>query len=186
MCRLQRIAASWLLSMAAHGAACAADDAAARAVDCAIVVGQGRNPSAAEAAIWDRLNASFNTQVAATLKATGRRVFPIVLSVEDIDPVAIPRLMLQRATDSGCATIVETTVFANDEIATLSARLRVYPVLPVAGPRVGLTGFQIGEPVFASQRDYPLTQASLDRFRPAVLAEQMTAEYVEHSGQPGR
>lgn len=175
-----------LLSIAAHGLGFAAGDAMAREADCTIVVGQGRNPSPTEAPVWDRLNARFNAEVTAALKATGRLVFPVVLSVDDIDPVAIPRLMLQRATDSGCGTIVETSVFANDELAALSARLRVYLVLPVTGAGVGIVGFQIGEAVFVTQRDYPLTRISLDRFRPAVLAAEMAAEYLERTGPPGK
>jgi hypothetical protein len=148
---------------------------------CTIVFGQGRNTSADDEDRWDKVNAAFNAQAAATLAASGRRALPFVAPSNPSDPEAIVEQLVRTATDDGCVTILETTIFADYEAGTLVARLRVFPILPEAGDRTGITGFRIGPSVYVNQRDFDLSQATLDRVKPAVLGSEMAAEYAGHN-----
>jgi hypothetical protein len=158
-----------------------ADDIAAA---CTIVFGQARSTSVADEDRWDKVNAAFNAQAAATLAATGTRVIPVLAPADPRDPGAIVNQLLRTATDHGCATIVETTIFADYEAKTLIARLRVFPVVPeVDGSTgsTGSTGFRIAPSVYVVQRDFDLSQATLDRVKPAVLGSEMATEYARHN-----
>lgn len=144
---------------------------------CALVFGQGRNPPAAGAPDWDGLNTQFNAAVASALDADGRRVVTMTAPVAEIDPQTAGLALLQRADESGCGTLVETTVFADNQQA-LVLRLRVYPLLPQLGEDGAIVGLRIGAPLFVTQRELAL--AALSRLKPEALAAQMTAEYLQH------
>jgi hypothetical protein len=149
---------------------------AASAPACTVVFGQGRNPPTAGAPDWDGLNGRFNAAVARALDADGRRVISVTASSAQIDPQAAGLALLQRADDAGCATLVETTVFADGPEA-LVLRLRVYPLLPqLDGGRIA--GLRIGAPLFVTQRELALS--ALGRLRPEQLAAQMADEYLQH------
>jgi len=170
----------WLVLLAlCAGAADAADGARAA---CTLVFGQGRNTGSSGANLWDSVNEMFSAQVAATIEAHGRRVIPLMASASSVNPAATGEMLLRKATESGCTTIVETTMFADPAAAALVVRLRVYPVLLEADAQTGLTGARIGPPLYANQRDFELSQATLDRVKPAVLGAQMAAEYLDRDG----
>jgi hypothetical protein len=160
------------------GAALALAAAAAQAQPpCALVFGQGRNRPAAGAPDWDGLNTQFNAAVASALDAGGRRVVTMTAPVAEIDPQTAGLAVLQRADESGCATLVETTVFA-DEQQALVLRLRVYPLLPQLGEDGAIVGLHIGAPLFVTQRELAL--ATLARLKPEAVAAQMTGEYLQY------
>ncbi len=153
--------------------------AAQAQVPCTLVFGQGRNPPAADAPDWDGLNTQFSTAVANALETDGRRVVVMTASSAQIDPQATGLALLQRADASGCGTLVETTVFA-DEQDVLVLRLRAYPLLPQFGGG-GIAGLRIGAPLFVTQRELALS--TLPRLRPGQLAALMAAEYLQHDGR---
>jgi hypothetical protein len=144
---------------------------------CALVFGQGRNPPAAGAPDWDGLNTQFNAAVASALDADGRRVVTMTAPVAEIDRQTAGLAVLERADESGCATLVETTVFADDAQA-LVLRLRVYPLLPQLGEGGAIVGLRIGAPLFVTQRELAL--GALARFKPEAMAAQMTGEYLQY------
>lgn len=149
---------------------------AAQASGCTLVFGQGRNATLLGGPNWDEVNTRFNSAVAGTLEAQGRRVQPVTASTQQIDPQAAGRALLEQADRLGCGTLVETAVFADDE--TLVLRLRVYPLLPQIGEGGSIVGLRIGAPLFVTQRDLPPT--ALLRLKPDLLAEQMATEYLQH------
>lgn len=160
MRRPERVAAA-LLALAAT--------AAPALTPCTLVFGQGRNPPAADAPDWDGLNTQFSNAVADALDAVIAR----------IDPQATGLALLQRADASGCGTLVETSVFA-DEQDVLVLRLRAYPLLPQLDGG-GIAGLRIGAPLFVTQRE--LVLSTLPRLGPGQLAAQMAAEYLQHDGR---
>lgn len=149
----------------------------ARAADCTLVFGQGRNVPRAEGPDWDALNATFNTAVSEALARQGRQTHPSTVPSQQADPRAVGRQLLADADRLGCRTLIETTVFA-DEQQTLVLRLRVYPLLPQLDAQANLVGLRIGASVFVTQRDLPWT--ALSRMKPDLLAAQMAAEYLDH------
>jgi len=169
------------IARAALALAVFATQAAQALPPCALVFGQGRNPPAAGAPDWDGLNTQFNAAVASALDGDGRHVVTMTAPVAEIDPQTAGLAVLQRADESGCATLVETTVFA-DEQQALVLRLRVYPLLPQLGEDGAIVGLRIGAPLFVTQRELAL--ATLTRLKPEQLtsqqAAQMAAEYLQH------
>ena len=147
---------------------------------CTLVFGQGRDAGAAPPSAWDAVNQRFNAAVAAELAASGRRVHASVAPAHAIDPHATAQALLRQASERGCETIVDTTVFADPEARVLVVRLRAYPVLPQVDAGVGIVGLRIGPQVYVSQRDFELTQGQLDRIRPGALAAEMAGEYRAH------
>ncbi|CAM3744355.1 hypothetical protein [Roseateles saccharophilus] len=168
MRRPERLAGAALLALAAT--------AAQALTPCTLVFGQGRNPPAAGTPDWDGLNAQFSAAVASALDEAGRRVVAMTASSAQIDPQATGLALLQRADESGCGTLVETTVFADEQDA-LVLRLRVYPLLPQLDGG-GIVGLHIGAPLFVTQRELALS--TLPRLRPGLLAAQMAAEYLQN------
>lgn len=166
--RLRELAAAALLVLTA---------AVAQAEPCALVFGQGRNPPKVGGPDWDGLNERFNAGVAGALETAGRRIFPSTTSAVQIDPEAAGIALLQQADRLGCATLIETALFV-DEQDTLILRLRVFPLLPLLGDSGGVVGLRVGAPVFVTQRDMALT--ALPRLKPDVVAQQMAAEYLQH------
>jgi hypothetical protein len=120
------------------------------------------------------VNLSFNAHVAARLDAAGRRVVPLVAKVTAADPAAVAQQVLSRAATEGCTRIVETSLFADYANRTLVARLREHPVESVEGSST----LRIGAPLYVSARHFELNQSTLDRVKPGVLAEEMTAELL--------
>ena len=144
---------------------------------CTLVFGQGRNAPQPGGPDWDDLNARFNTAMADTLEAKGRRVVPMTASAVQIDPQAAGISLLREADRLGCATLAETAVFA-DEQDQLVLRLRVYPLLPQIGDGGAIVGLRIGTPLFITQRE--AARAALQRLKPELIAAQMAAEYLQH------
>jgi len=142
------------------------------AAACTIVYGQGRNASSDERAndLWDDANVLFNNRVAARLAAAGQAVIPLVLRVTATDVQGNLAKLLARARDEDCSRIVETSMFADYEGQTFIARLRVLPIV-----RQGDT-LRIGAPSFVSERNFQLTRTTLERVKPALLADEMAAE----------
>jgi hypothetical protein len=163
--------------------ASAGEAQAAAPAGCVIVFGQGRNVSEDDAAadnLWDGLNMAFNAQVAFTLQSAGERVLPVVLRVKATDLAANVQQLLGRAAGDGCRRIVETTVFADYASRTLVARIRDYPVETEAGSDAGATPrLHIGPPGYVNERQFELTQSTLDRVRPGVLAAEMAREMLD-------
>lgn len=171
MRRPERVAAAALLALAAT--------AAPALTPCTLVFGQGRNPPAAGEPDWDGLNTKFSAAVANALETDGRRVVALTASSAQIDPQATGLALLQRADASGCGTLVETAVFADEQDA-LVLRLRAYPLLPQFSGG-GIAGLRIGAPLFVTQRELALS--TLPRLRPDQLAAQMATEYLHHEGR---
>ncbi len=144
---------------------------------CTLVFGQGRNAPAPGGPDWDALNSRFNTAMADTLEAQGRRVVPMTASAVQIAPQAAGISLLREADRLGCATLAETAVFA-DEQDQLVLRLRVYPLLPQIGDGGAIVGLRIGTPLFVTQRE--AARAALQRLKPELIAAQMAAEYLQH------
>ncbi|TXH63762.1 MAG: hypothetical protein E6Q93_01220 [Burkholderiaceae bacterium] len=151
--------------------------AQAQGQSCHLVFGQARNGPAAGAPDWEALNQDFNTEVAHTLEAAGRHAESMTVPALTVDPQTAGLALLQRADELGCRTLVETTVFA-DEQQTLVLRLRVYPLLLQLDERASIVGLRIGSPLFVTQRE--LTLAALPRLQPEQIARQMTDEYLQH------
>ncbi|NCT83220.1 MAG: hypothetical protein GXC94_08765 [Comamonadaceae bacterium] len=151
--------------------------AAAQAQSCTLVFGQGRNPPQQGGPDWDGLNQRFNAAVAEALEGEGRRIVPMTASSVQIDPEAAGLALLQQADRLSCATLVETTVFA-DEQDLLVLRLRVYPLLPALGEGGAIVGLRIGAPLFVTQRE--LGQRALPRLQPELVGRQMASEYLQH------
>lgn len=148
---------------------------------CLIVYGHGRNiGSEAENLAWDRLNLRFNQQVATSLDAAGRRVVPMLLRVGSSDLAATLEAVLGEAQRQGCDQVVDTAVFADDASAALVLRLRVHPLLPALGPRIGGGSLpRVGEASYTSQRDFDFSNPRvLERLKLEQLAAEMTAGYL--------
>ncbi|MDR7335173.1 hypothetical protein [Roseateles asaccharophilus] len=144
---------------------------------CTLVFGQGRNAPEPGGPDWDALNERFNTAMADTLQAQGRRVVPMTAPAVQVDPQAAGIALLREADRLGCATLAETAVFA-DEQEQLVLRLRVYPLLPQLGDGGAIVGLRIGTPLFVTQRE--AARAALTRLKPELIAAQMAAEYLRH------
>lgn len=151
--------------------------AGAQAAPCTLVFGQARNLPAAGAPDWNGLNDEFNAAVAGALDTDGRRIVTMTVPNDRIDAQTAGLALLQRADESGCSTLVETTVFAEQQ-KTLVLRLRVYPLLPQLGDDGAIVGLHIGAPLFVTQRELAL--ATLARIKPEQLATQMAGEYLQH------
>jgi len=162
----------------------AAAQPAAPVRDCAIVFGQGRNFAEGDAAanrLWDEVNLSFNSHVAARLEAAGLRALPLVAHVSAIDLDATAQHVLLRAANEGCRRVVETSLFADYANRALVARVRLLPVEPGGNAADGTPLLRIGSARYASERNFDLTQSALDRVRPGVLAAEMAAELIEQT-----
>ena len=147
---------------------------------CLIVYGHARNSgAAAENAAWDSLNARFNEQVTRHLQANGQRAESLLFKAGVTDvPEAIAALV-ERAQQRGCPRVVDTAVFADAEAQTLVVRLRVHPLLGIAGPRAEPSAaVRIGEPVYAAQQDLAFSARSLERVDLTALAAQMVDGYL--------
>jgi hypothetical protein len=170
-----------LMSALALGAAAAAVAAEAPAAGCTIVFGQGRNASVEDEpanALWDNVNLAFNAQVATRLLGGGAVVIPLVLRVTATDLQGNIEKLLARAAVEGCDRIVETTIFADYESKTLVVRLRQHPIQREAASTPERPVLRIGAPSFVSERLFDLNRTTLDRVRPALLADEMAAELL--------
>lgn len=149
---------------------------------CTLVFGQGRNASEGDESAnttWDQVNLAFNTQVAARLGEAGRKAIPIVLRVTATDLPGNVERLLARAALEGCTRIVETTVFADYEARTLVARLRDHPIERLPGHTAERPALRIAPPAWVVERQFDLTRSTLDRVRPAALADDMAAELLK-------
>lgn len=162
-----RLPAASLIAMLALVAAPGAAQA-----DCTIVYGQGRNASddARANELWDDANVLFNSRVAARLAGSGQAVIPLVLRVAATDVQGNLAKLLARAREDDCTRIVETSMFADYEAHAFVARIRVHPIV-----REG-EALRIGAPQFVSERNFQLTRSTLERVKPALLADEMAAE----------
>lgn len=153
---------------------------AAHGEGCALVFGQGRNPTeAGEDAPWDALNQRFNAQVVSTLAGAGRQVYGVLGSTQEIDPAATIPALLRLARERGCYTLVETTLFVDLDTQTLIARLRVYPLLSAFDGSE--SGLRVGEPLYANQVDKAWNDEALARYRPELIAADMARDYLRRS-----
>ena len=171
----------WRLALGSLLCAClpVATSAWAAEGGCAIVFGHGRNLSDDDTranTAWNEVNRAFNAVVASELGAAGLRVVAMVAPVEVTDLAAIIATVTSRAVREGCATVVETTIFADEAERLLVVRLRAYPLL--RGATSAPPAPRIGEPTYSDQQQYQLTQRTLDRLAPATLGRQMAAGYL--------
>jgi hypothetical protein len=156
---------------------------------CIVVVGHGRNLSLHDHeanTAWNQVNNRFNAQVAGHVQQAGQRVVRLPLPVESRDMPANVTSMLDRAQDAGCDRLLETTIFADDQARTLVVRLRAHPLLRVRDLAGSGGLLSIGPPSFSSQRHLPLEPRSFDRLVPDMVAREMAADFVRHSGPQGR
>ena len=161
---------------------------------CSIVFGQGRNhagPGDPVNQVWDEVNIDFNAEVAGWLKAGGLNVIALVARVDTPDLRANIERLLERAAAEGCDTIVETTIFADYAGGQLVARLRSYPILREPGAAPATPILRIGPPAWVDERSFELTRSTLDRIKPAALAQTLAAELLAHEAPsapsaPGR
>lgn len=145
------------------------------AAACTIVYGQGRNASddARANELWDDANLLFNNRVATRLSAAGHSVIPLVLRVDATDVQGNLARLLARAREDGCTRIVETTLYADYEGQTFVARIRMHPIVKDGEM------LRLGTPAFVSERNFQLTRTTLDRVKPALLADEMAAELAK-------
>jgi hypothetical protein len=152
--------------------------------DCVIVFGQGRNFADGDAAanrLWDEVNLSFNSHVAARLEASGMHALPMVAHVGTSGVEQMAQHVLERAAAEGCQSVVETSLFADYANRTLVARVRLLPLEASGNPAQGTLHLRIGNARYAIERNFDLTQSALDRVRPGVLAAEMATELVEQT-----
>lgn len=154
--------------------------AMAQGEPCNLVFGQARNEATGGMPDWEALNERFNAEVTEALQAAGRRAVAMTVPALQISPEAAGLALLQRADELGCRTLVETTVFANEE-QTLVLRLRVYPLLPQLDDSAVIVGLRIGSPLFVTQRELAL--AAWPRLKPELIARLMTQEYLQHDNR---
>lgn len=160
--------------------------AAASAEDeppCIIVVGHGRNLALDDHeanTAWNQVNNRFNAQVAGHVQQAGQRVVRLPLPVESRDMPANVTSMLDRAQESGCDRLLETTIFADERARTLVVRLRAHPLLKVRNMTGSGALLSIGPPAFSSQRDLPLEPRSFERLAPDLVAREMAADFIRH------
>ncbi|WP_077036869.1 hypothetical protein [Pelomonas sp. KK5] len=162
--------------------ACATLQAAA--AGCLLVYGQGRNVGApAQNEAWDRINARFNGAVTARLRSAGFEAEPLLLKTGVLEPAQAVELLVERARERGCARIVDTAVFANEEGA-LVVRLRVHPLLLAeAGPILRPTPPRIGAPLYTGQSESAFTAAALERLNFDSLAGSLLEGWLA-TGKP--
>jgi hypothetical protein len=166
----------------------AAAQPAASPRDCVIVFGQGRNFADGDVAanrLWDEVNLSFNSHVAARLEASGLHALPLVAHVSTTDLDQMAQHVLGRAAAEGCRGVVETSLFADYANRALVARVRLLPVESIGNPADGTLRLRFGNARYASERNFDLTQSALDRVRPGVLAAEMATELFEQSRTVG-
>jgi hypothetical protein len=163
---------------------CASAQPGMPARDCVIVFGQGRNFVDGDAAanrLWDEVNLSFNSHVAARLEASGMHALPMVAHVSATDLETTAQHVLGRAASEGCQGVVETSLFADYANRALVARVRLLPVQAGGSAADGTPLLRIGSARYASERNFDLTQSALDRVRPGVLAAEMASELIEQT-----
>jgi hypothetical protein len=178
--RLIRVVASVGL-YALIGAACAQPAQPSSA--CLLVYGQGRNFEADQDQKnlwWDSVNTVFTQQVQLVLVAAGRVSIPMSYKTSETN---LPRnlgLLLDAALQQGCNQVLETTFFADLESKTLKARIRLYPLLGLKGPRSVDAQVRIGEPTYTSERNFDWSQRTLARLTPAAVARSMAEEALPY------
>jgi len=168
------------MALAFHAAPAAAQ---ANSAPCTIVYGHGRNHVAempAANAQWNHLNQGFTQAVSDAITASGRRAVPLVLPVEARDLQANLAQLLQRASAEACQRVVEATVMGEAGTEQLVLRLRLHSIARQAGPPRLDSGMSIGVPELTVQRELPLNHRSLSRLQSDELAQQMTAELLDH------
>lgn len=178
------LAAACLAAALLPGLAAAEEDP-----PCIVVVGHGRNLALDDHeanTAWNQVNNRFNAQVAGHVQQAGQRVVRLPLPVESRDMPANVTSILDRAQDAGCDRLLETTIFADDQARSLVVRLRAHPLLRVRNLAGNGALLSIGPPSFSSQRDLPLEPRSFGRLAPDVVAREMAADFVRHSGPQGQ
>ncbi len=154
-----------------------------------IVFGHGRNFEPGhddQNDAWDRLNLRFNQEVVKTMELAGQRSVALILKSSATD---LPRnlgLLLAEATENGCTQVLETSLFGDEKMQTLKARLRLYPVLGVKGPLLANADLRIGDPLYTYERDFEFTRRVLERLNPATLGQAMAQESMAQLLQGGR
>ncbi len=149
---------------------------------CVLVFGHGRNfepTQAAQNEHWDQLNLSFNREVVDALNQARHTAHALVLKVSALDLARNARLLLDEAQRLGCGQVLETTVFADVESSSFKARLRLYPLQGMKGPRTSGEGLSIGAPLYTNERGFELNQRNLERLRPELLARTMSDEFLQ-------
>ena len=148
---------------------------------CVIVFGHGRNFEPGQAAHneqWDQINLAFNEGAHQALRQAGWRSSSMVLKVSATDLRRNLQHLVAEAERQACTRVLETTVFADVEAGLLKARLRLYPVQGLTGPRAAAGVAHIGEPLYTSERALDLSVRSLERLRPQALGHAMAQEYL--------
>ncbi len=167
-----------ILLLALAGAGSAWADSPPQRSDCLIVYGQGRNidePPQNEA--WDRINLRFNTAVTARLRAAGISAHPLVFKVGVTDLATAVKTLAIHAQAKGCSKVVDTAVLA-DENGTLVVRLRVHPVLGLAGPIAAGAIPHIGGALYTGRSEFDLNARTLDHLDLEALAATMVGDYL--------
>jgi len=148
---------------------------------CVIVFGHGRNFEPGQAAHneqWDQINLAFNEGALLALRQAGWRSSSMVLKVSATDLRRNLQHLVAEAERQACTRVLETTVFADAEAGLLKARLRLYPVQGLTGPRAAAGVAHIGEPLYTSERALDLSVRSLERLRPQALGHAMAEDYL--------
>ncbi|WP_143073986.1 hypothetical protein [Roseateles sp. YR242] len=146
---------------------------------CVLVFGQGRNydPDQPERnQYWDTANGRFNLAVREPLVAAGQDVANMVLPVAATDVPANLKRLMAEVKRLGCTRVLETALFADPAAGVVIARLRLYPVMGIAGPQAAGSHPRIGAVAYTLQREFPLRGSALDRVDSELLGRAMAAE----------
>ncbi|MDH0863754.1 hypothetical protein [Mitsuaria sp. GD03876] len=146
---------------------------------CVLLFGQGRNFDPAEPAAnrrWDEANGAFNLAAREPLVAAGLPVVNLMLPVAATDVPRNLQGVLAEVQRRGCAKVLETAIFADDQQGLLIARLRVYPVLGLLGPQAAGSQVRIGAVAYTQQKEYALDARVMERVNPSRLGRVMAQE----------
>ena len=87
---------------------------------------------------------------------------------------------MDAALQQGCNQVLETTFFTDIESQTLKARIRLYPLLGLKGPRSADAQIRIGEPTYTNEREFDWAQRTLARLNFAAVARSMAEEALPY------
>jgi hypothetical protein len=158
----------------------------ARAADapearCIFVLGQGRNVSSTDARAndqWNRINTIFNTAVEGALVASQRPVVTFVVPVEGQDADKNFQVIVKLAGAERCDTVVDTSMYADQERHLLVSHVGVHEVVASARPIPQPPVLSIGRLLMNKERTDPLTQETLDKLSPNDVARELTAPWL--------
>ncbi|OWQ86321.1 hypothetical protein CDN99_21040 [Roseateles aquatilis] len=147
-----------------------------------MLFGQGRNfdpDQPTRNRRWDEANGAFSLAVRESLAAAGVPVVSVVLPVAATDVPGNLQRLVAEVKRRGCTRVLETAVFADEAAGLLIARVRLYPVLGLLGPKMADSQPRIGPVGYTQQREFTLDSRALERADPRQLGRSMGEEALQ-------